>query len=93
MISVQGGASKLKDPIADAEECKSDIAKFKELGLNTIRIYTVDNSQNHDECMAALADAGIYLVLDVNTPKYSINRKGMYVLVPGMRLNSEGDLF
>ncbi|EDN10749.1 glycolipid-anchored surface protein 5 precursor [Histoplasma mississippiense (nom. inval.)] len=70
-----GGASKLKDPIADAEECKSDIAKFKELGLNTIRIYTVDNSQNHDECMAALADAGIYLVLDVNTPKYSINRK------------------
>ncbi|KAG5304340.1 glucanosyltransferase [Histoplasma capsulatum G186AR] len=70
-----GGASKLKDPIADAKECKSDIAKFKELGLNTIRIYTVDNSKNHDECMAALADAGIYLVLDVNTPKYSINRK------------------
>ncbi|OAT04107.1 glycolipid-anchored surface protein 5 [Blastomyces gilchristii SLH14081] len=69
-----GGASKVKDPIADPEVCKRDIAKFKELGLNTIRIYTVDNSKDHDECMQALADAGIYLVLDVNTPKYSINR-------------------
>lgn len=29
---------------------------------------------NHDECMNALSAAGIYLVLDVNTPKYSLNR-------------------
>jgi 1,3-beta-glucanosyltransferase GAS5 len=35
----------------------------------------VDNSKNHDDCMNALADAGIYLVLDVNNPKYSINRE------------------
>ncbi|PGH04801.1 1,3-beta-glucanosyltransferase gel1 [Blastomyces parvus] len=70
-----GGASKVEDPIADAKGCKRDIANFKELGLNTIRIYTVDNTKDHDECMQALADAGIYLVLDVNTPKYSINRK------------------
>lgn len=34
----------------------------------------VDNSQNHDECMTELANAGIYLVVDVNNPKYSINR-------------------
>ncbi|OAX84850.1 hypothetical protein ACJ72_00778 [Emergomyces africanus] len=70
-----GGASKVEDPLADPKGCKRDIAKFKELGLNTIRIYTVDNSQDHDECMEELAAAGIYLVLDVNTPKYSINRK------------------
>ncbi|BDD57785.1 beta-glucanosyltransferase [Monascus purpureus] len=69
-----GGSSKLADPIADADGCKRDIAKFQQLGLNTIRVYSVDNSQDHDECMNALADAGIYLVLDVNTPKYSINR-------------------
>jgi len=50
------------------------VAKFKKLGLNTIRVYTVDNTANHDECMAELANAGIYLVLDVNTPKFSINR-------------------
>lgn len=71
-----GGTSNgLTDPIADAETCKRDIPKFKALGLNTIRVYSVDNSQNHDECMNALADAGIYLILDINTPKYAINRK------------------
>lgn len=69
-----GGSSKLADPIADADGCKRDIKKFQDLGLNTIRVYSVDNSQDHDECMSALADAGIYLVLDVNTPRYSINR-------------------
>lgn len=69
-----GGSSKLEDPIADPEVCKRDIEKFKDLGLNTIRVYSVDNSKDHDECMNALADAGIYLVLDVNTPKYSLNR-------------------
>ncbi|KAL2868130.1 1,3-beta-glucanosyltransferase gel1 [Aspergillus lucknowensis] len=70
-----GGSSKLADPIADVEGCKRDIEKFKDLGLNTIRVYSVDNSKDHDECMNALADAGIYLVLDVNTPDYSINRE------------------
>ncbi|EUC33223.1 glycoside hydrolase family 72 protein [Bipolaris victoriae FI3] len=69
-----GGASDAKDPIADEDGCKRDISKFKELGINTVRVYTVDNSANHDTCMGLLADAGIYLALDVNTPKYSINR-------------------
>ncbi|CAG8953241.1 hypothetical protein HYFRA_00003444 [Hymenoscyphus fraxineus] len=69
-----GGSSKLVDPLADETTCARDIAKFKDLGLNTVRIYTVDNSVNHDACMQQLADAGIYLVLDVNTPLYSINR-------------------
>lgn len=62
------------DPIADQAVCTRDIAEFKKLGINTVRIYTVDNSKNHDACMNALAAAGIYLVLDVNTPKYSLNR-------------------
>lgn len=39
----------------------------------------VDNTQDHDECMEALAEAGIYLVLDANTPKYSINRAEPYL--------------
>lgn len=69
-----GGSSKLEDPIAEPTTCKRDIAKFQELGVNTVRVYSVDNSKSHDECMQALADAGIYLVLDVNTPKYSLNR-------------------
>jgi hypothetical protein len=69
-----GGSSKLVDPLADVDLCKRDIAKFKELGTNVVRVYSVDNSQNHDECMALLAEAGIYLVLDASTPDYSINR-------------------
>lgn len=69
-----GGSSKIVDPIADKDTCTRDIAKFKELGINTVRVYSVDNTANHDDCMNALAAAGIYLVLDVNTPLYSLNR-------------------
>ncbi|KAH6683247.1 glycoside hydrolase family 72 protein [Halenospora varia] len=69
-----GGSSKLVDPMADTTTCTRDIAEFKKLGLNTVRVYTVDNTANHDACMGLLADAGIYLVLDVNTPLYSLNR-------------------
>ena len=50
------------------------MAEFKKLGINTVRVYTVDNTANHDACMSLFADAGIYLALDVNTPKYSLNR-------------------
>ncbi|QUC23230.1 uncharacterized protein UV8b_07471 [Ustilaginoidea virens] len=69
-----GGSSANEDPLGDTDVCLRDIAKFKDLGVNTIRVYAVDNSLNHDKCMQALQDAGIYLVLDVNNPKYSINR-------------------
>ncbi|KAI5811385.1 GEL1 protein [Peziza echinospora] len=69
-----GGSSDLTDPLA-TKNCLRDIAIFKQLQINTIRVYTVDNSKDHTECMKALADAGIYLVLDVNTPKFSINRE------------------
>ncbi|KAI0144111.1 glycoside hydrolase family 72 protein [Hypoxylon sp. NC0597] len=69
-----GGSSANTDPLADSTICKRDIEKFQQLGVNTVRVYSVDNSANHDECMQALSDAGIYLVLDVNNPQYSINR-------------------
>jgi len=69
-----GGSSKLVDPIADPDTCTRDIKYFQQLGVNTIRIYSVDNSLSHDTCMNALAAAGIYLVLDVNTPLYSLRR-------------------
>lgn len=69
-----GGAAANTDPLADTTVCERDIAKFKDLGVNVIRVYAVDNSADHDKCMSALNDAGIYLVLDVNNPAYSINR-------------------
>ncbi|CAN3358904.1 1,3-beta-glucanosyltransferase Pga4p [Diutina catenulata] len=69
-----GGSSKLTDPLADDKTCDRDIPYFKELGINTIRVYSVDNTKQHDHCMKALADAGIYVIVDVNTPKQSISR-------------------
>lgn len=69
-----GGASKLYDPLSDPEICKRDIEYFKDLGVNTIRIYSIDNTGDHEECMKMLADAGIYLILDVNVPKALIAR-------------------
>ncbi|CAR29251.1 hypothetical protein ZYGR_0Z01730 [Zygosaccharomyces rouxii] len=69
-----GGSSKLQDPLADSDNCKRDIPVFKDLGINTIRVYSVDNSKDHSDCMEQLQEAGIYLVLDVNTPQASLSR-------------------
>ncbi|KAJ2051566.1 1 3-beta-glucanosyltransferase gel4 [Coemansia sp. RSA 922] len=66
------------DPLADTVGCKRDIEVFKDLGINSIRVYEVDYTKNHDTCMKLLEDAGIYLVLDMPSPKYSINRKQPY---------------
>lgn len=69
-----GGSSNLTDALADSDICSRDIPYLKELGLNTIRVYSLDNTLDHDECMQKLEDAGIYVILDVNTPKASISR-------------------
>jgi len=68
-----GGSSQLVDPIADVGRCQRDVNEFAKLGINTVRIYTVDNSATHDDCMKILADHGIYIALDVNGPAYSLN--------------------
>jgi len=70
-----GGTGVESDPIANSTACERDIPYFTKLGINTIRVYAVDNSKNHDTCMNALAAAGIYLVLDTDTSKYSLNRE------------------
>ncbi|RPB28606.1 hypothetical protein L211DRAFT_777693 [Terfezia boudieri ATCC MYA-4762] len=71
-VDYQPGGSaaveKGSDPLSDPEKCARDIFLFQKLGINTIRVYSVDPTLNHDECMTMLAGAGIYLVLDVNTP-------------------------
>lgn len=62
------------DPLSDPDTCERDLAYFEELGINTIRVYSIDNTADHTECMNKFADAGIYLILDVNVPKALIAR-------------------
>lgn len=40
---------------------------MKTLGTNAIRVYHVNSTANHDGCMKAFADAGIYLLVDLDT--------------------------
>lgn len=66
-----GGSSEVdgeKDPLSDPQVCARDIILFQELGINTVRIYSINPSLNHDTCVTMLAIAGIYLLLDVNSP-------------------------
>ncbi|KAG0080447.1 1,3-beta-glucanosyltransferase gas1 [Linnemannia elongata] len=67
-------AAGFSDPLSKPADCKRDFPLMKDLGLNTVRVYQVDPSLNHDECMKALENAGIYLILDLMVPKHSIVR-------------------
>lgn len=40
---------------------------MKELGVNTIRVYHVDANGQHDGCMKEMDNAGIYLLVDMDT--------------------------
>lgn len=64
------------DPLAQ-DQCKLDAALMQELGANSIRVYHVDPSADHDECMQAFSDAGIYIWLDLDTFESYIQGPGM----------------
>lgn len=66
-----GGAAAVtagSDPLSNIEVCRRDVFLFQRLGVNTVRVYSVDNTLNHDACMSLYNTAGIYLLLDVNSP-------------------------
>ncbi|KAG4413943.1 hypothetical protein IFR04_012910 [Cadophora malorum] len=88
-----GGAADAADPLINIPNLTRDVANFKKLGINTIRVYTVDNSASHDEGMKLLADAGIYLALDANTPEFSLNRQDNQTLYQSYNENYLQSIF
>lgn len=55
-----GEPSSFVDPLANSAACARDVPFLQQLGVNTIRVYSVDYTLNHDACMQALSGAGIY---------------------------------
>ncbi|AOA63243.1 1,3-beta-glucanosyltransferase [Komagataella phaffii CBS 7435] len=62
------------DPLAWPDICTRDLPYLQELGVNTLRVYSIDPRANHDVCMERLAEAGIYVILDLSNVDCSINR-------------------
>lgn len=82
--------NKRMDPLADTGQCQIDAGLMKSLGVNTIRVYIVDGTKNHDGCMQAFASQGIYVWLDLANPVLSINR--VSCVVYPMRLDLGPDM-
>jgi hypothetical protein len=69
-----GDALSMVDPMANPGLCLRDLPFLKGLGVNTVRVYSIDTDKNHDECFNAFRDAGIYVIADLSEPNASINR-------------------
>jgi hypothetical protein len=60
------------DPLADGNACRRDIPLLKQISTNVLRVYAIDPTKNHDDCMAQLASAEIYVIADMGEPGTSI---------------------
>ncbi|AMD21838.1 HFL018Cp [Eremothecium sinecaudum] len=67
--------TKYIDPLAEVEICKRDLPYLKKLGVNTIRVYSIDPTKSHDICMEEFAKNGIYVLIDLSEPDVSIIRE------------------
>ncbi|KAH3995112.1 hypothetical protein HBI56_237450 [Parastagonospora nodorum] len=67
-----GADTTYTDPLADSNACKRDIPLMQQIFTNVIRVYAIDPTKNHDDCMSQLASAGIYVIADLGEPSTSI---------------------
>jgi hypothetical protein len=62
------------DPLANLSSCQRDIPYLTAIRTNTIRVYGVDPTNDHSDCVNAFADSDIYMIIDLGSPTDSINR-------------------
>ena len=62
-----------EDSLSDPKICARNAYIFQQLGINTLRIYSLNPDTNHDKCMTILNNAGIYVILDVNSGSWGEN--------------------
>ncbi|KAI8995412.1 Glucanosyltransferase-domain-containing protein [Trametes punicea] len=77
------------DPLANGTACARDLPFLQQLDVNTIRVYSVNSSLNHDDCMNALSQANIYTIIDLalpvngsidrNNPSWTTNLLDLYL--------------
>ncbi|KAG9223189.1 glycoside hydrolase family 72 protein [Pleurotus ostreatus PC15] len=63
-----GEPSTFIDPLALPDACRRDLPFLQQLGVNTVRVYSVNSSLNHDDCMQTFSAAGIYTIIDLALP-------------------------
>jgi hypothetical protein len=57
------------DDLADHASCERDIPHIAELGVNTLFISVIKAQKDHSKCMKLLHDAGIYVFVDLLSPR------------------------
>ncbi|KAI5449931.1 1,3-beta-glucanosyltransferase [Naganishia albida] len=56
------------DPLSSGANCTRDLPYLQQLGVNALRVYSVNPELNHDDCMRTFNENGIYVLLDVSLP-------------------------
>ena len=83
---VYAGYDREKDVLVNGDQCQTDAGLIKQLGANTIRVFSADSTQNHDACMNTFASQGIYVWLDLWNGHNVIN----YVNITSRKLAMTG---
>ncbi|RAL65113.1 hypothetical protein DID88_001219 [Monilinia fructigena] len=65
-----------QDPLLNVTQCRYDMDLMRLFGANSVRVYHVDPTKDHTECMKILALAGIYLWVDLDTFDTAIRNVG-----------------
>jgi 1,3-beta-glucanosyltransferase GAS1 len=54
----QDSTGSFVDPLSDPAGCTRDVPYLQALNANVVRVYAVDTTQDHSECMNTFAEAG-----------------------------------